>query len=127
MFAIEVTRTWSYNMSDEVESWTTDPHRTDTETMEYVYADECDNYAGPVDWAVGMLNNDRVVSTPGMCGFPALNPSSSPIGPVARPHEWLSGTATDNYTNEETEWSVYLTSSGWSDEQRAEVFTRASV
>lgn len=127
MYAIEVTRVWYHLLSDEVDTWQTEPHRTHTEEMVYDYEQECDNYTGPVDWAVAMLNNERVAATPGMCGFPGLNPSASPIGDTARPHEWLSGTAGDNYTNEETEWSVYLKSSGWTDEQRAEVFRRASV
>lgn len=126
MFRIEVTRTWYYVKSDEVESWSTDPHRTDRDTVDYD-DDAAEEYGDPIAWAVAMLGNERVVATPGMAGFPALNPSSSPVEDTAQPHEWLSGSAKDNYTDEECEWSVYLESDGWTPEQRAEVFRRASA
>lgn len=125
-FRIEVTRTWYYVKSDEVETWTTDPHRTEHDEMAYE-SDEKADYDTPVAWAVAMLGNANVVATPGMAGFPALEPSASPIGDTARAHEWLSGTAKDNGTDEECEWSVYLTSPEWTPEQRAEVFRRATA
>lgn len=121
-YTIEVTRTWYYVKSDESETWTTDPHRTEVETMEYD-----DEYSTPVAWAVAMLDNECIVATPGMAGFPALEPSGSPIGDKVGVHAWLSGTASDNYTDEECEWSVYLKSDGWTEEQRAEVFRAATV
>jgi hypothetical protein len=121
-FRMEITRTWYYVESDDVQSWATDPHRTELSEMEYD-ADIREDYDTPVEWAVGMLNNDRVVATPNMAGFPDLSPS---CWPVARPHEWLSGTTGDNYTNEESEWSIRLTSPEWTPEMRADVFRRAT-
>ncbi len=122
---MSVTRTWYYVKSDESETWTTDPHRTDRQIMEYD-DDAAEEYGTPVAWAVAMLDNECIVATPGMAGFPALEPSGSPIGDRACVHEWLSGTASDNYTDEECEWSVYLESDGWTEEQRAEVFRAAT-
>lgn len=124
-FAIDVTRTWYYVKSDETESWATDPHKTERESMEYD-EEAADEYGTPVAWALAMLGNERIVATPGMCGFPALEPSGSPIPDAIGPHWWLSGKAADNCTDEECEWSVYLTSPGWTPELRSEVFRRAS-
>jgi hypothetical protein len=124
-FRMEITRTWYYIESDESDSWATDPHRIEHSEMEYD-AEEQETYETAVEWAVGMLNNDSIVATPNMAGFPDLEPSSSPIGDRARVHEWLSGTAGDNYTNEESAWSIRLVSPEWTEEMRAEVFRRAT-
>lgn len=126
MFTINVTRTWYHVKSDESDTWLTDPHRTEYESMEY--DDEAaEEYGSPVAWAVAMLGNERIVATPGMSGFPDLHPSGSPIGSEVTAHEWMGGTAAHNYTDEECEWSVYLESDGWTRQQRAEVFRRATV
>jgi len=124
-FTMTVTRSWYYVKSDECDTWATDPHRTETETMEYD-DDAAEEYGTPVAWAVAMLANERVVATPGMAGFPGLEPSGYPIGDTVREHEWLSGTAADNYTDEECEWTIYLKSPGWTEQQRAEVFRAAT-
>lgn len=125
-FRIEVTRTWYHVKSDESETWTTDPHRTDTEEMAYE-SDEKADYGTPVEWAVAMLGNENIVATPGMSGFPALEASGYPIPDGIEPHWWLSGTTPDSYTAEECETSVRLVSPEWTPQQRAEVFRRASV
>ena len=125
-FELEVTRTWYRILSDEVESWQTDPHRIEPSTMEYD-DDAQEEYATPVEWAVAMLSNENIVATPGMSGFPALEPSASPIGDAAQPHDWLSGHTPDNYTNEECETTIRLTSDGWTPEQRADVFRGATA
>lgn len=124
-FRIEVTRTWYYVDSGEVDTWTTDPHRTEDSEMEYD-DDAKAEYDSPTDWAVGMLGNEHIVQTPGMGGFPALEASGYPIPGAVTPHWWLSGTTPDNYTNEETETTVRLVSPGWTPEMRAEVFRRAT-
>lgn len=124
-YTIEVTRTWYYVESDEVETWTTDPHRTDIENMEYD-DDAREEYGTPIAWALAMLNNERVVATPGMAGFPDLEASGSPIPDGVEPHWWLSGITPDNYTNEECETSVRLTDD-WTREERAEVFRGATA
>lgn len=125
-YRIEVTRTWYYVKSDESESWRTDPHRTKTSEMEYD-ADAKDEYGTPVEWAVEMLHNARIVQTPDMAGFPDLQPSGSPIPDAIGSHWWLSGTTPDHYTDEETETSVRLVSTEWTDEQRADVFRAVSA
>lgn len=124
MFRIEVTRTWYYVKSDESETWATDPHRAETSEMEYD-SDAKLEYGTPVEWAVGMLRNESIVATPGMAGFPALEASGYPIPDAVSDHWWLSGTAADNYTNEESEWSIRLVSPEWTPEMRAEVFRGA--
>jgi hypothetical protein len=125
-FRIEVTRTWYYVESNEVETWATDPHRTEESEMEYD-SDARLEYDSPVAWAVAMLGNESIVQTPNMAGFPALQPSGSPIPDGIESHWWLSGTAADNYTNEESEWSVRLVSPEWTPEMRAEVFRRVTA
>jgi hypothetical protein len=118
-YRIEVTRSSYYVESDETETWTTDPHRIETSEME-CDADAKDEYDTPVAWAVAMLNNEHIVQTPDVAGFPDLEPSGSPIPDGIGSHWWLSGQTPDNYTNEETETTVRLVE--WTDEQRAEVF-----
>lgn len=117
---ITVVRSRYYVQSDDVDTWTTDPHGFDSERMTWD-DDMREDYPDPVAWAVAMLRNERIVSTPGMCGFPALSPSCYPIGETVPAHAWLSGTARDNYTTEETEWSVRLPAV-WSPSERAQVF-----
>lgn len=124
-YRIEVTRTSYYVESDEVETWQTDPHSTETSEMEYD-ADARDEYDTPVAWAIGMLKNEHIVQTPAMAGFPHLEPSGYPIPDAVESHWWLSGHTPDNYTNEETETSVRLVSPEWTPEQRAEVFRAAT-
>jgi hypothetical protein len=126
MFRMEITRTWYYAKSDEIEAWHTDPHKEEHSEMEYG-DDEKSEYDSPVDWAVAMLRNESVVATPGMCGFPALEASGYPIGDAVNAHWWLSGTAGDNYTDEETEWTIRLVSPEWTPQMRAEVFRRATA
>lgn len=125
-FAIHVTRTWYHVKSDESETWTTDPHRTERDAMEYD-DDAAEEYGSPVAWAVATLRNERVVATPGMAGFPDLQASGSPIPDEVSAHWWLAGTTPDNYTDEEYETSVYLESDGWTGAQRSEVFRAVSV
>lgn len=124
-YRIEVTRTWYYVKSDESETWQTDAHRTECSEMEYD-SDAKAEYDSPVEWAVAMLNNESIVQTPNMAGFPDLQPSGHPIPDAVAPHWWLSGTTPDNYIDEETETSVRLVSPEWTDEQRAEVFRGAT-
>jgi hypothetical protein len=123
-FRIEITRTWYYVKSDEVETWTTDPHRTEEAEMEYD-TDAKLEYDTPVKWAVAMLRNESIVATPWMAGFPDLEPSGYPIPDAIESHWWLSGTQADNYTDEESEWSIRLVSPEWTPEMRAEVFRGA--
>lgn len=125
MFRIEVTRTWYYVKSDESETWTTDPHRTEESEMEYD-SDAKDEYDTPVAWAVAMLGNENIVATPNMSGFPDLEASGYPIPDAIESHWWLSGTTPDNYTDEEEGTSVRLMSPEWTPEQRAQVFRMAT-
>ena len=124
-FRIEVLRTKYYVHSDEVDTWSTDPHWEETEELEY-NSDMKLDYESPVEWAVAMLGNERIAATPGMAEFPSLEPSTSPIGDAVRSHEWLYGTAGDNYTNEETSWTIRFVSPEWTDGMRAEIFKRAT-
>lgn len=110
-------------LSDESETWNTDPHWTHSETLEWD-ADAQEEYPDPVEWAVAILRNRHIVQTPCMAGFPDLSPSSSPIED-ARPSEWLGGTSADNYTTEETEWCVRLPPE-WSSTERTAVFQRVT-
>lgn len=120
-----VTRTWYYVESDESDTWQTDPHRTERDSMEYD-DDAREEYGSPVKWAVAMLGNERIVATPGMAGFPNLEASGYPIPDAVDACWWMSGTTADNYTNEETETTVRLASPEWTLEQRAEVFRAAT-
>lgn len=120
-FRIEVTRTWYYVESDESDTWTTDPHRTEQSEMEYD-SDAKAEYDTAAAWAAGMLNNDNIVATPGMAGFPDLEASGYPIPDGIESHWWLSGTTPDGCTNEETETTARLLSPEWTPEERAQVF-----
>lgn len=124
-YDIEVRRTWYYVESNEVETWTTDPHRMRLSVME-CDSDAREEYDTPEAWAVGMLRNEHIVQTPDMAGFPDLGASGSPIPDQIESHWWLSGTTPDNYTNEECETTVRLTGD-WTPEQRSEVFKAVSI
>lgn len=126
-FRIEITRIWYYVESNEVETWHTEPHRTESAEMAWE-SDEKLEWDSPVNWAIDVLrNNGFIVATPWMAGFPALEPSGYPIPKEIGSHWWLSGTAADNYTNEESEWSIRLVSPEWTPEMRARVFRAVVV
>lgn len=114
-FRIEIARTWYYVESDESETWTTDPHRTEHSEIEYD-SDAKLEYDTPTEWAVATLRGSD---------YPALEASGYPIPDGIESHWWLSATQADNYTNEESEWTFRLVSPEWTPEMRAEVFRGA--
>jgi hypothetical protein len=114
-FRIEITRTWYYVESDESETWTTDPHRTEHSEIEYD-SDAKDLYESPEQWAIETLRGGD---------FPALEASGCPIPDALPDHWWLSATEADAYTNEESEVTIRLVSPEWTPEMRAEVFRGA--
>lgn len=109
-FRIEINRRSYYVESDEVESWTTDPHWQESREEAYE-SDEKLEFASPVQWAI-----DRIGRTD------ATEASGYPIGDAIGPRWWLSGTYADPYTSEETETTVRLVSPEWTPQQRAAVF-----
>lgn len=122
--SITVTLSDYYVESNESDTWETDPHNFHSEELEWD-DDMREEYPDPIEWAVSILTNWNVVRTPRMAGFPELSPSCYPIGSDLPPHAWMSGTRADNYTTEETEWTVRLPSA-WSTSERATVFQRVT-
>lgn len=121
--SIEVLMSRYHVLSDESDTWRTDAHWEHSESLEWD-ADAREEYPDPVEWAVAILRNAHIVQTPCMAGFPDLHPSSSPVSDV-RPSEWLSGTADDHYTTEQTEWCISLPAV-WSTSERTTVFQRVT-